>query len=359
MIDLLVTPLLMKPKIGVTCLLPAFHRGGGLGVEFPIARDKNAEHEHAEFRALRAVTGDHGRREFLHPVTRKDRICGGSGCHVARGVGAFHRQARHRCGELAGYRGGHHCVDLHLGRCGRRRQVSDGGLEHIAGVAVRDGRRVCGATDAHRAAGQHRGEKVTGRGADRHRRGAVRQIRQEVARQGSAARVVTDRADGSIGHRACSAEVEVLQHRRDVVIGAGCEGAQQARRFGDQYPRSSPRSWLDFRRNRQCSALIPLVIWTLLYREGAGSVDACHAGGRGESRPEPRGGIFVPTSRVGYASVMSSVLKPPDRMTVAEFLAWDAPGETCWELVDGEPIAMAPTSRTHGSAATRTGQPHP
>ena len=46
---------------------------------------------------------------------------------------------------------------------------------------------------------------------------------------------------------------------------------------------------------------------------------------------------------------MSSALKPPDRMTVAEFLAWDAPGETRWQLVDGEPIAMAPTSRTHGS----------
>jgi Uma2 family endonuclease len=52
---------------------------------------------------------------------------------------------------------------------------------------------------------------------------------------------------------------------------------------------------------------------------------------------------------------MSSVLKPPDRMTVAEFLAWDAPGETCWELVDGEPIAMAPTSRTHGSLQLELG----
>jgi Uma2 family endonuclease len=34
-------------------------------------------------------------------------------------------------------------------------------------------------------------------------------------------------------------------------------------------------------------------------------------------------------------------------MTVAEFLAWDAPGQTRWELVDGEPVAMAPASRTH------------
>ena len=36
-------------------------------------------------------------------------------------------------------------------------------------------------------------------------------------------------------------------------------------------------------------------------------------------------------------------------MTLAEFLAWDAPGETCWQLVDGQPMAMAPTSRTHGT----------
>ncbi len=36
-------------------------------------------------------------------------------------------------------------------------------------------------------------------------------------------------------------------------------------------------------------------------------------------------------------------------MTVAEFLAWDAPGETRWQLIDGDPVAMAPTSRTHGA----------
>src|SRR5487761_2098474 len=48
-------------------------------------------------------------------------------------------------------------------------------------------------------------------------------------------------------------------------------------------------------------------------------------------------------------AVMSSALKPPDRMTVAEFLAWNAPGGSRWQLVDGEPTAMAPTSRTHGT----------
>jgi Uma2 family endonuclease len=52
---------------------------------------------------------------------------------------------------------------------------------------------------------------------------------------------------------------------------------------------------------------------------------------------------------------MSSALKPPDRMTVAEFLAWDAPGPTRWQLVDGEPVAMAPTSRTHGTLQLELG----
>jgi Uma2 family endonuclease len=46
---------------------------------------------------------------------------------------------------------------------------------------------------------------------------------------------------------------------------------------------------------------------------------------------------------------MSSALKPPATMTTAEFLAWDAPGGSRWQLVDGEPVAMAPASRTHGA----------
>lgn len=41
---------------------------------------------------------------------------------------------------------------------------------------------------------------------------------------------------------------------------------------------------------------------------------------------------------------------PVSRMTVAEFLDWlpDAPGRR-WQLMDGEPVAMAPASDTHGS----------
>lgn len=38
------------------------------------------------------------------------------------------------------------------------------------------------------------------------------------------------------------------------------------------------------------------------------------------------------------------------RMTVAEFLAWPAdPTGATWQLIDGEPVAMAPPSDTHGS----------
>ncbi len=46
---------------------------------------------------------------------------------------------------------------------------------------------------------------------------------------------------------------------------------------------------------------------------------------------------------------MSALPKIPVRMTVAEFLAWPPPAGQVWQLVDGEPQAMAPASRTHGA----------
>lgn len=46
---------------------------------------------------------------------------------------------------------------------------------------------------------------------------------------------------------------------------------------------------------------------------------------------------------------MSAVPKIPAYMTLDEFLVWDAPGPERWQLVDGEPMAMAPGSRTHGA----------
>ena len=38
--------------------------------------------------------------------------------------------------------------------------------------------------------------------------------------------------------------------------------------------------------------------------------------------------------------------KAPHHMTVDEFIAWAGDGR--WQLVDGEPRAMAPASATHG-----------
>jgi Uma2 family endonuclease len=46
---------------------------------------------------------------------------------------------------------------------------------------------------------------------------------------------------------------------------------------------------------------------------------------------------------------MSATTKLPTHLTVAEFLAWHAPAGAAWQLVDGEPQAMAPASRTRGS----------
>ena len=53
---------------------------------------------------------------------------------------------------------------------------------------------------------------------------------------------------------------------------------------------------------------------------------------------------------------MSSAVKIPSPMTVAEFLAWDAPEGHRWQLVDGEPMAMAPASRTHGGLQSEIGR---
>ncbi len=53
---------------------------------------------------------------------------------------------------------------------------------------------------------------------------------------------------------------------------------------------------------------------------------------------------------------MIAVLKIPIRMTVAEFLAWNPPGGQTWQLVDGEPQAMAPANRTHGAIQNELGR---
>ena len=47
-------------------------------------------------------------------------------------------------------------------------------------------------------------------------------------------------------------------------------------------------------------------------------------------------------------SMSEPTKKVPEVMDTGEFLAWDAPATARWQLVDGEPQAMAPASRTHG-----------
>jgi Uma2 family endonuclease len=50
-----------------------------------------------------------------------------------------------------------------------------------------------------------------------------------------------------------------------------------------------------------------------------------------------------------YADSMSASARMPTHMSVADFLAWNSPAGQKWQLVDGEPQAMSPANRTHGS----------
>jgi Uma2 family endonuclease len=52
-----------------------------------------------------------------------------------------------------------------------------------------------------------------------------------------------------------------------------------------------------------------------------------------------------------------SAANQPDLMTVDEFLAWVTPdGSERWELVEGRPWAMAPSSPRHGAIANEVGR---
>lgn len=47
---------------------------------------------------------------------------------------------------------------------------------------------------------------------------------------------------------------------------------------------------------------------------------------------------------------------PPLRlMSLAEFLEWDAPGPTPWQLFEGHPVAMAPSGDDHGTVVVTLG----
>ena len=53
---------------------------------------------------------------------------------------------------------------------------------------------------------------------------------------------------------------------------------------------------------------------------------------------------------------MSAAVKSPGRMTVDQFLNWDPGGGGRWQLLDGEPRAMAPANRTHGALQGELGR---
>jgi Uma2 family endonuclease len=50
---------------------------------------------------------------------------------------------------------------------------------------------------------------------------------------------------------------------------------------------------------------------------------------------------------------MSASVKIPDLMTVDEFLVWEPDDTSRYELVDGVPVAMAPTSNAHAMLQSR------
>ena len=48
-------------------------------------------------------------------------------------------------------------------------------------------------------------------------------------------------------------------------------------------------------------------------------------------------------------AAMSAVMsQTASRMSLDEFLIWNSPGPETWQLVDGEPVAMAPANQFHG-----------
>jgi Uma2 family endonuclease len=53
---------------------------------------------------------------------------------------------------------------------------------------------------------------------------------------------------------------------------------------------------------------------------------------------------------------MSAALDLPYPMSLTEFLAWDAPDGGPWQLVDGQPTAMAPASPVHAVIQNELGR---
>ena len=67
---------------------------------------------------------------------------------------------------------------------------------------------------------------------------------------------------------------------------------------------------------------------------------------------------WAATPQTCYTRHMVALRKrAPARMTLDEFLAWDSgdrSGRT-WQLIDGEPVAMAPGSDAHGAIQSELG----
>jgi hypothetical protein len=76
------------------------------------------------------------------------------------------------------------------------------------------------------------------------------------------------------------------------------------------------------------------------------------------SNPDTRRGATGDSGAVQcYALRIVAIRKPaPSRMTLDEFLAWDPSDQTgcTWQLIDGEPVAMAPGSETHARCGAKS-----
>jgi Uma2 family endonuclease len=53
---------------------------------------------------------------------------------------------------------------------------------------------------------------------------------------------------------------------------------------------------------------------------------------------------------------MEALAKTPELMSLDEFLAWDSGDGRMWQLVNGEPQAMAPAKHTHGAMQAEPGR---
>ena len=73
------------------------------------------------------------------------------------------------------------------------------------------------------------------------------------------------------------------------------------------------------------------------------------------SDPRLRSNLIWPRAWPAHDTTVDATLKLPAVMTVAEFLAWNAPSGGHWQLVDGEPSAMSLPSLTHGAIQSQLG----